>query len=30
MSGEKDMVDKTQTTTENDKRFNDSGMEAAL
>ena len=30
MSGEEDVVDETQTTTENDERFNDNGMEAAL
>ncbi len=30
MSGEEDVVDETQTTTENDKRFNDDEMEAAL
>ena len=30
MSGEEDMVDETQTTTENDERFNDDGMEAVL
>ncbi len=29
MSGEEDVVNKTQTTTENDKRFNEDGMEAA-
>ena len=30
MSGEEDVVDETQTTTENDERFNNDGMEAAL
>jgi len=31
MSGEEDIVDETQTTTtENDERFNDDGMEAVL
>ena len=30
MSGEEGVVDGTQTTTENNERFNDDGMEAAL
>ncbi len=30
MSGEEEVVDETQTTTEDDERFNEDGMEAAL